>query len=646
MRTLPTSKRRYREFRQVATSGWKAIEQRFHAHELEVDHQPDVPREQRRQRRRQHLRDYMHWLRPYRWSIAGLMGLAAVAAAFDLVQPAAFGLVIDRILLNDQLTHQQKQVWLSVVCGGVFALLLLARAVESLRWWWMIVVNTKVVHRLRQTLMEHCMRLPLGEITDLKAGGIVSRLSGDVDQTTGLMQMAVMSPAAAIIRITFVMAVLFSWNWQLAIVACAMLPPMVVMSLAWVARVRPIYRSASKDRNAIDGRVTETFGGLRVVRSFRREAREGRDYAVSNHTIIRKRLLAHAMELCIDVIWELLIPMTALAVLWVGGYMVIRDAIRNAAQPVTVGEIVTFSGYVGMLMFPVFRIVFDLSRTQQSLAAMDRVFELFHKPVDKPDRPDALPAPTTVRKITFDHVSFSYRPDVPVIRDFDIAVPGGSIVALVGPSGAGKTTVTDLLARFHDPTDGLILLNGIDLRNFQLDSYRRLLAVVQQEVFLFDGTVRENIAYGRRDAEDEQIVDAARRANADRFITELPEGYDTLIGERGVKLSGGQRQRISIARAVLADPQILILDEATSNLDTESEQLIQAALNELYENRTVFVIAHRLSTVAHADLIVVMDDGRIVETGDHEHLMTKGGMYYDMVERQRQFAWQDARTFE
>jgi ATP-binding cassette subfamily B protein/subfamily B ATP-binding cassette protein MsbA len=257
-------------------------------------------------------------------------------------------------------------------------------------------------------------------------------------------------------------------------------------------------------------------------------------------------------------------------------------------------------------------------------------------PVDKPDAPDAVDAPRRVEEMRFDNVNFEYRAGTPVVRDFSLKVPGGSVVALVGPSGAGKTTITDLVARFYDPTSGAILLNGIDLRRLRLRTYRSLLAVVQQDTFLFDGTVKENIAYGRRGVSDAQIEDAARRANALEFIRQLPEGFDTLIGERGFKLSGGQKQRISIARAILADPQILILDEATSNLDTESEQLIQASLAELLRHRTTFVIAHRLSTITHADIIVVMDKGRIIETGTHEDLMSRAGAYREMVERQRQ----------
>jgi len=253
---------------------------------------------------------------------------------------------------------------------------------------------------------------------------------------------------------------------------------------------------------------------------------------------------------------------------------------------------------------------------------------------DKPDKPGARIAPELVREIQFDRVEFEYRQGRPVVRDFSVVVPGGSVVALVGRSGAGKTTVTDLVARFHDPTKGRILLNGIDITDFRLRTYRGLLAIVQQDVFLFDGSVRDNIAYGRHVAAATDVEDAAIRANAHEFIVKLPEQYDTFIGERGVKLSGGQQQRLAIARAMLASPQILILDEATSNLDTESEQLIQASMATLLAGRTTFVIAHRLSTVRRADLILLMEDGRIIERGSHEDLMRARGVYHEMVVRQ------------
>jgi ATP-binding cassette, subfamily B, bacterial len=267
---------------------------------------------------------------------------------------------------------------------------------------------------------------------------------------------------------------------------------------------------------------------------------------------------------------------------------------------------------------------------------MERVFEVLGMQEDKPDRPGAIKAPEVVQEIRFEDVEFEYREHTPVVRGLNLVVRGGEVVALVGRSGAGKTTVTDLVARFHDPTQGRILLNGTEIRDLTLRSYRGLLGLVQQDVFLFDGSVRDNIAYGRVDATDAEVENAARRANAHEFIDELPGSYDAFVGERGVKLSGGQKQRLAIARAILADPQILILDEATSNLDSESEQLIQASMETLLAGRTTFIIAHRLSTIRSADLILLMEDGRVTERGTHGALMAARGGYYDMVVRQMQ----------
>jgi ATP-binding cassette subfamily B protein len=312
---------------------------------------------------------------------------------------------------------------------------------------------------------------------------------------------------------------------------------------------------------------------------------------------------------------------------WYGGYL-------NISGRASIGDIMAFQWYTFLLLNPVWQIVNSFSELQRSLAAMERVFDVLTMEHDKPDRADASDAPSVVREIRFEGVEFEYREGRPVVRDFNVTVPGGSVVALVGRSGAGKTTVTDLVARFHDPTRGRILVNGFDIRDFRLRTYRDLLAIVQQDVFLFDGSVRDNIAYGRHDATEAEVEDAARRANAHEFIVRLPEQYDAFIGERGVKLSGGQCQRLAIARAVLARPQILILDEATSNLDTESEQLIQESMAALLAGRTTFVIAHRLSTIRRADMILLMDDGRVIERGTHEELMDARGVYHDMVLRQ------------
>jgi ATP-binding cassette subfamily B protein/subfamily B ATP-binding cassette protein MsbA len=405
----------------------------------------------------------------------------------------------------------------------------------------------------------------------------------------------------------------------------------MLLSITFAKRVRPIYRSVRKDVERIDGRVGETFSGIRVVRGFRREMLELLGYMRGRHTVLRKEMFAQRRELVLWTTWSLLLAAINVVIIWYGGWLNIRGG-------ASVGDIMAFQWYTFLLLNPVWNIVNSFSELQRSLAAMERVFEVLGMEDDKPDRPDARMAPRTVHEIRFDAVDFEYREGMPVVRDFSITVPGGSVVALVGRSGAGKTTVTDLVARFHDPTRGRVLLNGTDIREFRLSTYRDLLGIVQQDVFLFDGSVRDNIAYGRHNASDADVENAARRANAHEFIEKLPDDYDTFVGERGVKLSGGQQQRLAIARAILAAPQILILDEATSNLDTESEQLIQASMATLLAGRTTFVIAHRLSTVRRANMILLMEDGRIIERGTHEQLMAARGLYYDMVLRQLETA--------
>jgi ATP-binding cassette subfamily B protein/subfamily B ATP-binding cassette protein MsbA len=578
------------------------------------------------EQRRKYLKDYARWLWPYRWELVFVFALAVVTTGLDMLWPLLIKLVID--LLPAQLEQAQKLQRLNLLGICIVASLVIKQAIDTWRGYLTAALNAKVIFRLRGRLFEKILSLPLGQLGEMKSGGIVARLSGDVDNVSGLIQQALISPGVALIRVVLAVGILFWLSWQLAAASAIMLPPLAIISFVWLHRVRPIYRSIREDRTAIDGRVTETFGGIRVVRAFRREPHEQRDYAVGHHTVIRKSLWAEWLELILSTVWGLLIPGTVLLVVWLGGWLFIRGQ-------ATIGLIVAFQVYAFMLIQPVWQIIASVSMTQRSLAAMERIFSILEMPPDKPDALDAVDAPTRVEQFRFDHVSFEYRPGLPVIQDFALSVRGGQTVALVGPSGAGKTTLTDLVARFYDPTHGSILLNGIDLRTLRLKSYRSLLAVVQQDVFLFDGTVRQNIAYGRRGATDEQIIGAARRANAHEFIEKLPDGYDTLVGERGFKLSGGQRQRLSIARAILADPQILILDEATSNLDTESEQLIQASLGDLLRGRTTFVIAHRLSTITHADVIVAMNEGRIVETGTHEQLMSNRGLYAEMVERQQ-----------
>jgi len=586
-----------------------------------------LPAQPAKQARRAYLREYLKWLRPHRFELGAVFVLALVVAGLQMVEPLFMRFIVDHVILNRNLDIGSRLTRLNLTGLLFLGVIILSHVGGGYKDYRQRILNVRVILALRRSLYERLLHLPLPNLWDMKTGGILSRLTGDVETTTGLLQMAIVSPAISVIRLIIAIGILIALNWQLAVTALAVIPGVMVLSLIFTRRIRPIYRSVRKDVEIVDGRVGETFSGIRVVRAFRQEISELISFMLGRHTVLRKELFAHRRELLLWTSWGLLEASVSVVIVWFGGYL-------NIVGRATVGDIMAFQWYMFLLLNPVWSIVNSFSEMQRSLAAMERVFEVLGMEQDKPDRPDARNAPADVREIRFEDVAFEYRAGLPVVHDFNVIVPGGSVVALVGRSGAGKTTVTDLVARFHDPTRGRIVLNDVDIRDFKLRSYRDLLAIVQQDVFLFDGSVRDNIAYGRHDATDAEIEDAARRANAHEFIVRLPQGYETTIGERGVKLSGGQQQRLAISRAILASPQILILDEATSNLDTESEQLIQAAMADLLADRTTFVIAHRLSTIHRADLILLMEEGRVIERGTHEDLMRARGIYYEMVRRQ------------
>ena len=619
-----TSRQRYREFVADYRGGrLEKTDQHRASHPSPATSDPVGHRE--------YIHDYLRWLRPHRGAVAVVLVLAFIAAGLQMIEPLFMRFIVDRVLLNPALDNDARVIRLHTAGTTFLVVILVSNLVGAFRDYRQKQVNVQVMLSLRRSLFDRLVHLPLPRLWDMKTGGILSRLTGDVDTTTGLLQMALVSPSVSVVRLVIALTVLFNMNWRLALTAVAIVPGVMVISFISARRVRPIYRALRKDAEQIDGRVGETFSGIRIVRTFRRETRELLDYMRGRHTVVRKELFAHRREMVLWTGWNILLAAVNVVIVWYGGYL-------NLAGRASIGDIMAFQWYTFLLLNPVWQIVNSFSELQRSLAAMERVFETLAMPDDKPDRPGATEAPRMVRELAFEHVTFEYRPGYPVVHDFDVVVPGGSVVALVGRSGAGKTTITDLVARFHDPTEGRILLNGADIRDFRLHSYRGLLAIVQQDVFLFDGSVRDNIAYGRRDASDADVEDAARRANAHEFIEQLPAQYETFIGERGVKLSGGQQQRLAIARAILAAPEILILDEATSNLDTESEQLIQASIADLIAGRTTFVIAHRLSTIRRADMILLMENGRIIERGTHEELMAAGGAYRGMVLRQMQSA--------
>lgn len=653
-----TSKGRYGAFLKKLKSG------EFHSQKKkDKEQEKKKPDAESKQKRRGYLRLYINQLWPHWKMVALLSGLAIGVSVLEIIQPLFARHIIDNILLAE-LEPKERFIRLNVVGGLFLGVVVLTRALGVGRAWNQRLLNIRVILTLRRALFDRLIKLPLEKLSNMKVGGIISRLTDDINKTTGLLQMAVISPGVAVLRLLLAMVILFSLNWKLALTALGIVPPIMLLSLIAIRRIRPIYRAIRKDVSFVDGRVGEAFQGIRAVRAFGGESRESHEYTIGHHLITRMRMFAARREIILWSTWGFIMALTGVVITWAGGYWYLNDIANNVplGQRTTIGDISAFQFYTLLLLNPVWQIIESLTELQRSLASMERVFEVLETPVDKPDKDQAMEAPREVQQLTFENVWFAYNDDQElgdgtsdskskkteasdadepedskpkdVIRNFNLTVPGGSIVALVGRSGAGKTTVTDLVARFYDPSQGRMTLNGVDLRDYQLNSYRDLIGVVQQEVFLFDGTVFENIAYANREATNEQVMEAAKKANANEFIVDLPNGYDSIIGERGVKLSGGQRQRLSIARALLADPQILILDEATSNLDTESEQLIQQSMTTLLKDRTTFVIAHRLSTITHADQIVVLDNGEIVESGTHQALMHLDGVYAKMVLRQ------------
>ncbi len=642
MNKLNTSRRRYAEFlekfrRNEVGQDDQSERDRADADDGVSDQGPmstsdsmgDKPKKrEKKQRRRKYLRLYFRELRPHALSVSLLVILSLFIAGLELVQPLFYRHIVDNILLKPGLESVNRFAALNFIGGIALVAVVASQALGIFKNYRQHLLNIKVILTLRRNLFDRMLRLPLKNLSDMKTGGIISRLTDDVNTTTGLFEMAIVSPTVAAVRLVIAIGILFVLNWQLALTAISIIPFVMAISFVAARKIRPIYRQVRDDVSLVDGRVGEAFQGIRAVRAFLGEAREEHEFAVGHNAITRMKLFARKKELILWSSWGFLLATIGLVIFWVGGYLYINGR-------ATIGDITAFQVYTYMLLNPVWQIVNSFSELQRSLAAMERVFEILETPADKPDAVGAVNAPATVEEIEFRNVGFAYENNKHVIEQFGLKVQGGTVIALVGKSGAGKTTITDLLARFYDPTEGQILLNGNDLRELKLRTYRNLLGVVQQDVFLFDGTVRENIAYAERNATLAEVLNAAKRANAHEFIEKLPLGYNTMIGERGVKLSGGQRQRMSIARALLADPKILILDEATSNLDTESEQLIQQSLDELLRDRTTFMIAHRLSTIAHADQIVVMDHGKIVEIGTHEQLLSRQGMYAEMVDRQQ-----------
>jgi ATP-binding cassette subfamily B protein/subfamily B ATP-binding cassette protein MsbA len=598
------------------------------------------------------FRHFLRLLRGFHLTIALSLVTVTISAALALVTPASTKLIVDQVLggrplppgFPDWVPTDRRELLLAIV----IAIVVIESVSILISMWgrWQATKTTQLVRaRIRREVFDHAMNLPLYRIHHLKTGGLTSILREDTGAIADLIFNMLYNPARAIVQLVGCLAILATVDWRLLLGSLILLPTVWLTHRTWINRIRPLYRDIHMSRQETDSHVTEAFGGIRVVRGFGRQRSEAGRFARNNHFRSRQEVSVWWWSRGIDIAWSILIPAASAALLWYGGNQVLNGAI-------TTGDLMMFLFYLGLLLAPIATLAASATGLQTSLAGLDRVLDLLHEDSEMPDRPGAkvLDPERVAGHMAVRNVSFSYpsqkeehakqhtdeaRPaPALVLQNIDLNVQPGEMVALVGPSGAGKTTLCNLIARFYDPVEGAILLDGTDLRDITLDSYRGLLGIVEQDIFLFDGTIADNIGYARRDATPTEIKRAAELANAHEFIAKLDKGYDTIIGERGVRLSGGQRQRLAIARALLADPRILILDEATSNLDTESERLIQASLQTLMDGRTSFVIAHRLSTIAHADKIVVLENGRIVEQGTHAQLIARSGRYRQMVDLQ------------
>jgi ATP-binding cassette subfamily B protein len=583
-----------------------------------------------------------HFLRlliPYRFQTFWILASATAATLIGLLPPAGTKFIIDYGLSHKSLPEPWLRLFPSLADPKRLLLLtVLAVSLVSLLkiliqvWgrWYATKISKQIQLDVRRRVFEHAVRLPLHRVQEIRSGGVASILREDGGSVGELMFGMLFNPWRAIIQLIGSLAILAWVDWTLLLGALVLLPTVFLTHRAWINNIRPQFRVIRKQREQIDAGATESFAGMRIVRAFSRQKREAARFTTENNLMARQELYAWWWMRGVETAWEVLIPVASAGLLFFGG-------MRVLAGHMTVGDLMMFLVYLLMLLEPLATLAQSATQFQNSLSGLDRVLDLLGELREMPSTPDSLKADrhSIVGDIAIEHVSFTYPgADEPALSDVCLSVAAGQTVALVGPSGAGKTTLSNLVARFYDPSSGRVTLDGRDLRDYDVESFRTLLGIVEQDVFLFDGTIAQNIAYARRDATPSEIRAAAAAANATEFIDRMTHGMQTVVGERGVRLSGGQRQRLAIARAVLADPRLLILDEATSNLDTDSERLIQQSLANLMRGRTSFVIAHRLSTIARADVIVVIENGRISQTGTHSELMSKGGKYRAMVEQQ------------
>lgn len=575
------------------------------------------------------IKQYLVFVRPYWGKIIATVIIGILKFAIPLLIPLITKFVIDDIIGADGLTSTEKTTKLLTIMGIAFVIFLVLRPpIEYYRQYLAQWVSSKILYDIRDKLFDHIQRLSLRYYANTKTGEIISRVIHDVEQTKVFVVTGLMNVWLDAVTILIAIGIMLSMDIPLTIVAIILFPLYGFAVKYFYSRLRQLTRERSQKLAEVQGHLHERVQGIRVTRSFSLEDYEQEQFDHRNSSFLDKAIDHTKWNAKTFAATNTITDLAPLLVIAFAAYQVIHGNL-------TIGTMVAFIGYMERVYSPLRRLINSSTALTQSIASIDRVFEFYNEEYDIKDKPNAIALDKVEGKIDIENVSFAYDEEAGnVLKNVTLNVEKGETIAFVGMSGGGKSTLISLIPRFYDVTEGSIKVDGIDIRDVQARTLRDNIGMVLQDNILFSESIATNIRMGNPEATDEEVIAAAKAANAHDFIMELPHGYDTLVGERGVKLSGGQQQRVAIARVFLKNPPILIFDEATSSLDLESEQSIQQAMERLASDRTTFIVAHRLATITHADRIVVIEHGEIKEVGSHEELMRLKGSYYDLYQVQ------------
>ncbi|MFY4776484.1 ABC transporter ATP-binding protein [Metabacillus sp. RGM 3146] len=576
------------------------------------------------------MKRYLHFVRPYKWQIAVTILIGILKFGIPLLIPLLLKYLVDDVLQAQGLSADAKTSKVFTIMGIMFFIFVILRPpIEYYRQYFAQWASNRILYDIRDKLFHHIQKLSLRYYSNTRAGEVISRVINDVEQTKDFVLTGLMNVWLDLVTIIIAIIFMAAMDVPLTIVSIVLLPFYGISVRYFYGRLRGLTRERSQALAQVQGHLHERVSGMPVIRSFAIEKHEQKLFSKENHQFLTKATNHTMWNAKTFAVINTITDAAPLLVIAYAAYQVIHGHL-------TIGTMVAFVGYIDRLYSPLRRLVNSSTTLTQASASMDRVFELLDEPYDIEDKPNAIKAESIKGSVVFDNVSFSYNDNEALaLSNISLEAKKGDTIALVGMSGGGKSTLISLLPRFYDVTGGRILLDGVDLRDYKVTSVRDQIGMVLQDTFLFSHSVKENILIGKPDATDEEVIAAAKEANAHDFIMSLPEGYETKVGERGVKLSGGQKQRVAIARVFLKNPPILVLDEATSALDLESEHLIQEALEKLEKDRTTFVVAHRLSTITHASQIIHIENGQVIEQGTHRELMDFQGNYYNLFQIQQ-----------